>query len=293
MTPQVVKISPDQSIEAAARLMTRHSISSLVVSEGVDIIGILTERDITARIVAVGQNPKEVKVEEIMTPDIVRCHPSTSLSDACETMQQNRIKKLAVFDNEGLRGIVSLTDIAQRHPELIEKLTRMKEKRQGNGVEDIINLIQCDEGQHLEFKASLRCDRSTGQANPALEKVVLKTICAFLNAEGGTLLIGLTDDNKVAGIDDDYPLIKGQNRDGFQNFVITQISNNIGNDYLQYVSVTFHNLLGKDLCQVDVAPSARPAYLNNKGRQEFIVRTGNNSRPFKISEAAQYISRRW
>lgn len=293
MTPRVVTISPDQSIEAAARLMTRHSISSLVVSEGADIMGILTERDITSRIVAVGQNPKKIKVQEIMSPDIVRCHPSTSLSDACETMQKNRIKKLAVFDNEGLRGIVSLTDIAQRHPELIEKLNRMKEKRNGNGVDDIINLIQCDEGQHLEFKSSLRCDRSTGQANPALELVVLKTVCAFLNAEGGTLLIGLTDDNNVAGIDDDYPLIKGQNRDGFENFVITQISNNIGNDYLQYVSLTFHNLLGKDLCQVDVSPSDRPAYLNNKGKQEFIVRTGNNSRPFKISEAAQYITRRW
>jgi CBS domain-containing protein len=293
MTPQVVTISPDQTIEAAARLMTRHSISSLVVSEKSRIVGILTERDITSRIVAVGQNPREIKVKDIMTPDIIKCDPSTSLADACETMQRNRIRKLAVFDEEKLRGIVSLTDIAQRHPDLLEKLSQMREKRNGNGVDDIINLIQCDEGMHLEFKASLRVDRKTGQANSALELVIMKTICAFLNAEGGTLLIGLTDDNRVVGIDDDYPLIKGGNRDGFQNYVITQVSNNIGNYYLQYVSLTFHNLLGKDLCQVDVTPSDRPAYLNNKGKQDFIVRTGNNSRPFKISEAAQYIAKRW
>ena len=162
----------------------------------------------------------------------------------------------------------------------------MREKRNGNGVDDIINLIQCDEGHHLEFKASLRVDRRTGDSNPALELVVLKTICAFLNSEGGTLLIGQTDDNKVIGIDDDYPLIKGQNRDGFQNFVISRVSDGIGNYYLQYVSVTFHNLLGKDLCQVDVRPSDKPAYLINKGKQDFIVRTGNNSRPFNLSEAA-------
>lgn len=293
MTPRVVTVSPDQSIEAAARLMTRHSISSLVVSNGDDILGIVTERDITSRIVAVGQNPKEVKVTDIMSPEIVSCEPNTTLAEACETMQRNRIRKLAVFDDHGLKGIVSLTDIAQRHPELMDKLEKMREKRNGGGVEDIINLIQCDEGMHLEFKASFRVDRTSGNINPALELVVLKTICAFLNAEGGTLLIGLTDDNKVAGIDDDYPLIKGQNRDGFQNLLITQVSNRVGNFYLQYVNVTFHNLLGKDLCQVDVAPSHRPAYLNNKGKQEFIVRTGNNSRPFKISEAAQYITRRW
>lgn len=293
MTPRVVTISPDQTIESAARLMTRHSISSLVVSQGAEIIGILTERDITSRIVAVGQNPREVTVSEIMSSDIVTCSPSTTLAEACETMQRNRIKKLAVFEDMELKGIVSLTDIAQRHPELIEKLTQMREKRNGNGVDDIINLIQCDEGMHLEFKSSLLVDRGTGNANPALELVVLKTICAFLNAEGGTLLIGLTDDNKVAGIDDDYPLIKGQNRDGFQNRVFTQVSNNIGNFYLQYVNVSFHNILGKDLCQVDVSSSDRPAYLINKGNQDFIVRSGNNSRPFKISEAAQYITKRW
>lgn len=293
MTPRVVTISPDQTIEYAARIMTRHSISSLVVSEKDEIIGIITERDITSRIVAVGQDPKEVKVSDIMSPDIVTCSPSTSLSEACERMQQNRIKKLAVFDDTELKGIVSLTDIAQRHPELLGKLTKMREKRNGNGVDDIINLIQCDEGHHLEFKASLRVDRKTGQANPSLELVVMKTICAFLNADGGTLLIGLSDDNKVVGVNDDYPLIKGNDRDGFQNFIITQISNNIGNYYLQYVQVSFHNLLGRDLCQVDVTPSDKPAYLSNKGKQDFIVRTGNNSRPFKISEAAQYIAKRW
>lgn len=293
MTPQVVTITPDQSIEAAARIMTRHSISSLVVTKGPKIIGILTERDITSRIVAVGQDPKKIKVTDIMTPEIVTCNPSTSLVEACQTMRRNRIKKLAVFDDTKLKGIVSLTDIAQRHPELIEKLNKMRDKRNGNGVEDIINLIQCEEGMHLEFKSSLRVDRSTGQTNPALEMVVLKTVCAFLNAEGGSLLIGLTDDNEVAGIDDDYPLIKGQNRDGFQNLLISKVSSCIGNFYLQYMDVKFHNLLGKDLCQVDVSPSDKPAYLSNKGKQEFYVRTGNNSRPFQISEAAQYIAKRW
>ena len=161
MTPNVVTIHPDQTIESAARLMTRYSISSVIVSENDEAVGILTERDIMMRIVAVGQNPKKVIVRDIMTPDIVSCDPSTPLVEACRTMQENRIKKLAVFDDKELRGIVSLTDIAQRHPELMTKLMDMRRKRDGGGVEDIINLITQEEGTHLEFKSSLRYDIDT------------------------------------------------------------------------------------------------------------------------------------
>ena len=293
MTPNVVTIHPDQTIESAARLMTRYSISSVIVSENDEAVGILTERDIMMRIVAVGQNPKKVMVRDIMTPDIVSCDPSTPLVEACRTMQEKRIKKLAVFDDKELRGIVSLTDIAQRHPDLMTKLMDMRRKRDGGGVEDIINLITQEEGAHLEFKSSLRYDRDTKQRNQALEMVVLKTICAFMNAEGGALLIGLSDDNQVIGIDEDYTIIKGHNRDGFQNLLMSMVSNSIGNYYLQYVDVVFHNVLGKDLCQVNVSASMKPAYLTNKGKQEFFVRTGNNSRPFKISEATEYIGTRW
>jgi len=293
MTPNVVTIHPDQTIESAARLMTRYSISSVIVSENDEAVGILTERDIMMRIVAVGQNPKKVMVRDIMTPDIVSCDPSTPLVEACRTMQEKRIKKLAVFDDKELRGIVSLTDIAQRHPDLMTKLMDMRRKRDGGGVEDIINLITQEEGAHLEFKSSLRYDRDTKQRNQALEMVVLKTICAFMNAEGGTLLIGLSDDNQVIGIDEDYTIIKGHNRDGFQNLLMSMVSNSIGNYYRQYVDVVFHNVLGKDLCQVNVSASMKPAYLTNKGKQEFFVRTGNNSRPFKISEATEYIGTRW
>ena len=98
---------------------------------------------------------------------------------------------------------------------------------------------------------------------------------------------------RVAGIDDDYPLVKGNNRDGYQNLLISKISTSIGNYYLPFVDIKVHNLLGKDLCQVDVSPSDKPAYLTNKGNQEFYVRTGNNSRPFKVSEVAQYVAKHW
>jgi len=289
MTPEVVTITPDQSVEAAARIMVNHGISSIVVYEGGEPLGILTEKDIITRIVAVGQDPREVKVSEIMTPDIVACPPDTLIEDACRTMQRNKIKKLAVVEGGSIAGIVSLTDIANRHPELVESL----KNRNGGVSDDIFELLNFSEGQHLEFKSSLRYDYNTKQVNQCLEKVVLKTICAFLNAEGGTLLIGLSDEKDVVGIENDYRVIRNQNQDGFENHLLGLVSNCIGNYYLQYIGVRFHNVLGKDLCQVNIQSCPKPAFLNNGDKQEFFVRTGNNSRPFAISEASDYIREHW
>jgi len=289
MTPEVVTITPDQSVEAAARIMVNHGISSIVVYEGGEPLGILTEKDIITRIVAVGQDPREVKVSEIMTPDIVACPPDTLIEDACRTMQRNKIKKLAVVEGGSIAGIVSLTDIANRHPELVESL----KNRNGGVSDDIFELLNFSEGQNLEFKSSLRYDYNTKQVNQSLEKVVLKTICAFLNAEGGTLLIGLSDEKDVVGIENDYRVIRNQNQDGFENHLLGLVSNCIGNYYLQYIGVRFHNVLGKDLCQVNIQSCPKPAFLNNGDKQEFFVRTGNNSRPFAISEASDYIREHW
>ncbi len=289
MTPEIITISPDQSIESAARIMVNHGISSVIVYRDGEPLGILTEKDILSRIVAVGRDPRKVSVAEIMTPDIVACEPGTLIEDACRTMQRMKIKKLAVVEDGSIAGIVSLTDIANRQPELIEAL-----KSRDTGVSnDIFELLNLNEGQHLEFKSSLRYDYNTRQVNQRLEHVVLKTVCAFLNAEGGTLLIGLSDEKTVVGIESDYMVIRNQNRDGFENHLLSLVSNCIGNHYLPYFSVVFHNVLGKDLCQVNVLQSPKPAYLNSNGKQEFYVRTGNNSRPFSISEASDYIRERW
>jgi CBS domain-containing protein len=290
MTPNVVTITPDQSVESAARIMANHGISSIIVFDGIDPVGILTEKDILTRIVAAGHDPRKITVAEIMTSGIVACSPDTSIEEACRTMQDKKIKKLAVMDNDVLAGIVSLTDIANTQPELIETL------KQGNGdgfVDDIYELLNLSEGQHLEFKSSLRYDLNTRQVNQSLESVVLKTICAFLNSDGGTLLIGLSDNKDVIGIENDYLVIRHQNRDGFENHLLGLISNCIGNYYLPYVEMIFHNLLGKDLCQVNIKSSPKPAFLNNGGKQDFYVRTGNASRPFSISEASEYIQDRW
>ena len=226
-----------------------------------------------------------------MTPDILACSPDTPIEEACRTMQMNKIKKLAVMKGDLLTGIVSLTDIANSQPELIESI---KNNNSGANIsEDIFELLNLSEGQHLEFKSSLRYDLNTRQVNQNLESVVLKSVCSFLNSDGGTLLIGLSDQKEVIGIENDYLVLRIQNRDGFENHLLGLISNCIGNFYLRFIDILFHNVLGKDLCQVNILSSPKPAFLNNKGKQDFYVRTGNTSRPFSISEASEYIREKW
>jgi CBS domain-containing protein len=293
MTSDVVTIDPSETVENAARVMTRFGISSLIVQGGEGILGIVTERDVLTRVVASGRDPKRVTVGEVMTSALISVSPDTPILEAGRIMLKNRIKKLPVVDSIGqdrVIGILSLTDVANHQPEVMREYMAEKNREQeALAVEQLINM---DEGQRLEFKASLRYNNVRGCVDQELEYNCLKTICAFLNADGGDLLIGVSDDNWVVGLETDYVTLPKKNRDGFENHLVNQVSNKIGDVFLDKIKFTFHVLYGKEMCRVHVLPSREPAFLHEKNKQYFYVRTGNNSRPFKIADATKYLIER-
>lgn len=288
MTQDVVTASPEDTIENAARVMAKFGISCLVVQVGNQILGILTEKDVLTRVVASGRNPKEVLVEEVMTNPIITTEPERPIEAAVKTMVEKRIKKLPVVDGSELIGIITMTDVAGFNPGIWWN----DAVKEGQPF-DIDALVKGYEGQHLEFKSSLRYSFHREEVDPELEFNCLKAICAFLNASGGDLIIGVSDSNVVVGIKADYMAIKRRDRDGFQNYLINQIAQKIGNIHLKHIEIAFHEVQGQEICQVRVGASHEPAFLNHKGRQLFFVRTGNGSRPFKISEAVNYLNERW
>jgi CBS domain-containing protein len=293
MTSDVVTVDPSETVENAARVMTRFGISSLIVQSEEGILGIITERDVLTRVVASGRDPQIVTVGEVMTSALISVSPETPLLEAGRIMLKNRIKKLPVVDSIGqdrVIGILSLTDVANHQPEVMrEYMVEKNREQEALAVEQLINM---DEGQRLEFKASLRYNNIRGCVDQELEYNCLKTICAFLNADGGDLLIGVSDDNWVVGLEQDYVTLPKKNRDGFENHLINQVSNKIGDVFLDKIKFTFHVLYGKELCRVHVMPSREPAFLQEKNKQYFYVRTGNNSRPFKIADATKYLMER-
>jgi len=155
-------------------------------------------------------------------------------------------------------------------------------------------LLQKGEGLYVEFKETLRYDARKGETSRELEKMVLKTIVAFLNAEGGTLLIGVNDEGEVVGLDNDYKILVKKNRDGFENHLNMLVKTHIGLPFAKYVNVDFADIDGKDVCIVSVKESHKPAYFHNGDKKEdFFVRVGNSTQPFSMSEAEEYIKTHW
>lgn len=157
-------------------------------------------------------------------------------------------------------------------------------------------LLEKGEGQYVEFKETLRYDAKKGETSRELERMSLKAIVAFLNSEGGTLLIGVNDEGKATGLDGDYKTLTKKNRDGFENHLTTLVKTQIGLPFAKYVKARFESIDGRDVCIISVRESHKPAYLKNgdkEHKEDFFVRVGNSSQPYSMSEAEEYIKVKW
>lgn len=150
----------------------------------------------------------------------------------------------------------------------------------------LINLIREGEGDSIEFKSTLRWDIRAGKTNPAIERACLKTISAFLNSKGGTLLIGVRDDGSTEGIETD----KFSNEDKFLLHLWTLIRTCLGRDFTPYIRTRLEKVEEKTICLVTCQPSGRPVFLRQPGfNEEMYIRVGPSSNALDISEALMYI----
>lgn len=140
MTPQVVTIDYMQSVRNAARRMTKFGISSLLVVADDGLKGIITERDIVQRIVCSGLDPAGTPVCDVMSEPVIVVGPEEPLEKAVELMLIQKIKKLPVMERDDgvmkLIGILSLLDVAQLHPDLLEGLRAMVEEQYASAEGD-------------------------------------------------------------------------------------------------------------------------------------------------------------
>lgn len=158
---------------------------------------------------------------------------------------------------------------------------------------ELVALLAKGESQRVEFKSSFRWDVRENKLNKGLEQPVLKTLAAFLNSEGGTLLIGVADDGQVFGLANDYKTLKKKDRDGFEQAIMSAVSSRMGTDACANLQLVFHEVEGRDICRIMVRPSARPVYLRQGNEPEFYVRTGTSTRELNVEEAIEYIKGRF
>jgi len=161
-------------------------------------------------------------------------------------------------------------------------------------------LIDGGESSFLEFKSSLRWDYREEKPNKELEAVIVKSIAAFNNHEGGTLLIGVSDDGESLGLQPDYSCLKDEGKDYFElhlrNLIVSQYGVGFASEGL---TIQFFRLDGKEICRVDIRRGKKPLYttVSMKGAppvEKFFVRSGNSSRAINsMSEVASYVMKRF
>jgi CBS domain-containing protein len=114
MSPNPLTISADATVMRAAKAMEKHDASCVFVKSKGKIVGIITERDITRRVVGKGLSPKTTKVKSVMTFQIVVTPPDTSIEEALKVMTTNKVRRLPVVDEKGdMIGLVGTADVAK------------------------------------------------------------------------------------------------------------------------------------------------------------------------------------
>jgi CBS domain-containing protein len=110
--PQVFTIGPQATVLEAAVLMNEHKIGCLLVMNGGEIAGILTERDLLRKVVAPCRRPDETLVADAMTADVLYCRPHTELEEVQSIMRDYRLRHVPIVDLTGrIHGMVSIGDL--------------------------------------------------------------------------------------------------------------------------------------------------------------------------------------
>ena len=113
MTPNPRCVSPDDSLQEAARTMRDLDVGPVPVCDHDRLAGMITDRDITVRAVAEGKDPRTTKVREVMTGEIIYAFEDQDVQEAARTMQERQVRRLVVLNRDKrLLGIVSLGDLA-------------------------------------------------------------------------------------------------------------------------------------------------------------------------------------
>ncbi|MCF7871914.1 ATP-binding protein [Candidatus Woesearchaeota archaeon] len=152
-------------------------------------------------------------------------------------------------------------------------------------VDQLNVLISSGESSTVEFKSALRTNLFTGEHDKRIEHSVLKTIVAFLNSFGGVLLIGVSDEGTILGIDADG----FRSSDKFSLHFTNLIEKFIGRSVFSLIRVDFVSVNSLLVCKVEVSRSNKPVFLNYMGSEEFYVRFGPSSIKIFGSKLVDYV----
>lgn len=168
-------------------------------------------------------------------------------------------------------------------------------------IPPVKKILTEDENRYLEFKSSVRWDYRQEKTNPELEKVILKTLAALGNTDGGILLIGVDDDKNIIGLEKDFQTLKKATADYYEIHLRNILHNNLGVKYVSnYIRTEFETCDNQNMiCKIKILAADEPVFLkfknkNGQTEEKFFVRSGNSSQEItSIAEINDYINTRF
>lgn len=147
------------------------------------------------------------------------------------------------------------------------------------------NIIREGETKHIEFKETLSLDAKKKTKEKYIELSALKTVVAFLNTDGGILLLGVTNERIIAGLDTEIGMFH-KNVDKFLLYLKNLLKTRVGEEFYPYIEYRIIEVEAKLLLLVDCKPSQSPCYLDNS---EFYVRTNPATDKLEGPKLVEYI----
>lgn len=163
----------------------------------------------------------------------------------------------------------------------------------------IKTLIESGESSMVEFKSSLRYCLYQKKPDKKIEHSSMKTIAAFINSDGGTLLIGVEDNKNILGLENDFSTLKksGDKIDEFQKHIDNLIENYLSNSAFSFLDILFHELEEDVICEVKVKPNNKKHIILKNiadgGKEEFFIRRSASTKALTATEMLEYIGSHW
>tara|TARA_B110000902_G_scaffold62062_1_gene73346 strand:+ start:73 stop:1791 length:1719 start_codon:yes stop_codon:yes gene_type:complete len=218
-----------------------------------------------------------------------------SIQESIVAIPKLEEQKLLIHTNSKLNELQKIIDDLQLELSLnpknatviLEKFDTIQSPLKSLSIEDeILSLIRKGEGKKIEFKQTFSKNIHTNKKDTVIEKSALKNIVGFLNAEGGTLLIGIADNSDVTGIEDDFFKSKDKYLLNFKNAINTKI----GSEFYPLIEYDIVNVWDKNILKIDCKKSTEPCFYDDK---EFFVRTNPATDRLEGKKQREYIKRRF
>ena len=210
---------------------------------------------------------------------------------------QLRNDDFEAFFNTRIEALSDIVSNAMGKPVVREQGTNEVERDVEEPEEDdedteavaLIDLIRDGESDVVEFKSTLRTNLHTNQTDKRMEYTVLKTLAGFLNTNGGTLVIGISDDGKPVGIEAD----KFSNSDKMSLHLTNIVNSQLGPNAMTLIHTSFDDFEDSRVLVVNCQMSPTEVYFKDGNVQRFYVRTGPATTELTGSDMVEYISQRF